>query len=256
MVDDGDAIAQPLGLFHVVRRQHDGASAGAKHANELPQLAASLGIEPRRWLVEKEQLWIADERARERETLLLSAGQRAHACARFLLELYERNHLFDLATAIVEAAKEPHRLSHSELFRELCLLQLNAKQLAKLALLGGPAPAEHLDLARRGLEQALADLDRRGLARAVRPEQPKALPRSYLEIECVDSHHITVSLVELANGEGGCRRCHRRTHGRCTTNVGADVGVACGAVTRRRGGRAGSAVGTAGFDVEVPVALA
>src|SRR5687768_14956046 len=85
MIDDGDAIAQTLGLLHVMSRENDGASAGAKDADELPELSARLRIEARRRLVEKQKLRIADERAGERETLLLSAGQRADARPRFLL---------------------------------------------------------------------------------------------------------------------------------------------------------------------------
>ena len=38
-----------------------------------------------------------------------------------------------------------------------------------------PAAAEDLDIARRGRQQSFEDLDGRGLARAVRPEQAEAL---------------------------------------------------------------------------------
>src|SRR5688500_9075749 len=146
MVDDRDPIAQTLGFFHVMRRQHDGAAAGAKHANELPELPARLRDEARRRLIEEEELRITYECARERETLLLSSGQRADARARLLFELDDRIKLLGLAVLIVYAAKESHCLSHGERLRVLRLLKLIAKQLLKLTLIGGTALSEHIDL--------------------------------------------------------------------------------------------------------------
>src|SRR5687768_11032183 len=186
VVDDRDAVAQTLGLLHVVRRQDDRATAGAEHADELPKLPARLRIEPRGRLIEKEELRITNERARECETLLLSAGERSDTRARLLFELHERDHLRDVPTPIVEAAKEAHRLSHGKLLRELRFLKLNAEQLSKVTLIGGPAPPEHLDLARCRGDQPLANFDRGGLAGAVRPEKAKAFAGPHFKIEPID----------------------------------------------------------------------
>ena len=40
LIDDGDAIAQTLGLIHVMRRQHDGAVSGAESVDNIPELPA------------------------------------------------------------------------------------------------------------------------------------------------------------------------------------------------------------------------
>ena len=64
-----------------------------------------------------------------------------------------------------------------------------------------PAPAEHLDLARVGRGQALADLDGRRLAGAVGPEQAEALAAADLEVEAVDGDDVAVGFAELADDE-------------------------------------------------------
>jgi hypothetical protein len=58
-----------------------------------------------------------------------------------------------------------------------------------------PPKAEELDLTAVGREQALADLDRRGLAGPVGPEQPKALSRRDLQVEA--GHGMDVAVVFL-----------------------------------------------------------
>ena len=50
----------------------------------------------------------------------------------------------------------------------------------------GDVDAEHADLAVVGRSQALEDLDGRGLAGAVRPEQPEDLARRDIEVDAVD----------------------------------------------------------------------
>ncbi len=79
VIDDRDAVAQNLGFVHVVRREHDRAAVRLEVGDQIPELAARLRIETGGRLVEKEQVGIADDRAREREPLLLSARQLADA---------------------------------------------------------------------------------------------------------------------------------------------------------------------------------
>ena len=44
VIDDGQAIAQAFGFVHVMRRQQDRASGLLEFANDVPELAAALGI--------------------------------------------------------------------------------------------------------------------------------------------------------------------------------------------------------------------
>ena len=77
------------------------------------------------------------------------------------------------------------------------------EQLAQLAIVGAPAPAEDHDLAGVGLGEALADLDGGGLAGAVGSEQAEALARTDLEVEAVDGDDVAVGFAELAEEERG-----------------------------------------------------
>ena len=74
-VDDGDPIGEALGLLHEVRDQQDGHAPVADRLDQLPRLAAGLRVEAGRQLVEDRDLGIADQGQRDREPLLLPAGQ-------------------------------------------------------------------------------------------------------------------------------------------------------------------------------------
>jgi len=75
VVHDRHAIRETLGFFHIVCRQEDRAAGALELVDEIPELPAGLRIEPRRRFVEEQEVRIADERAREREALLLSPGE-------------------------------------------------------------------------------------------------------------------------------------------------------------------------------------
>ena len=90
VIHDRELVAQALGLIHVVRRQQDRPAGLLEFLDQVPQLPPCLRIETGRRFVEKEQIGIADERAGEREALLLAAGQIADPGRALLLELHER----------------------------------------------------------------------------------------------------------------------------------------------------------------------
>ena len=64
--------------------------AALELVDQVPELAARLRVEAGGRLVEEEQLGIADQRAGEREPLLLPARQRADARVALLLQLHQR----------------------------------------------------------------------------------------------------------------------------------------------------------------------
>ncbi len=63
-VDDRDAIAEPLGFFHVVRRVDDGAAVAVQRLDVLEDLVARLRIDADRRLVEQQQLGIVHDAPR------------------------------------------------------------------------------------------------------------------------------------------------------------------------------------------------
>ena len=79
VVHNRHAVAQPLGLIHIVRGQDDGATGLLQAIDQVPQVTPRLRIKPRCRLVEKQQLRIADQRAGHRQPLLLASRESAHA---------------------------------------------------------------------------------------------------------------------------------------------------------------------------------
>jgi hypothetical protein len=62
VVDDGDAVAQFLGFFEIMRGEHDGDAAGVQLADIVPQLLAQFDVDARRRLVEHEDRRRMDHR--------------------------------------------------------------------------------------------------------------------------------------------------------------------------------------------------
>src|SRR5882762_3353701 len=206
VIHDGHAITQALGFLHVVRREEDRPARHLELADDLPQLAPRLRIEPSRRFVEKEQLGPADERARHGEALFLATRERRHARAAFFLELHEREDFVDRVGATVERAEQRDRLGHGEFVGELRLLQLNAESLAQGAPFGAVAPrcAQHLDLAAVRWCQAFQDFDGGGLARSIRSEQAEALAGGDGQVEPRHGGDVAVALDQTDATDGGC----------------------------------------------------
>jgi hypothetical protein len=178
-----------------VRGQHDGAAGALELLDELPQLAAGLGIEPGGGLVEEQQLRVADQRAGEGKALLLAAGQRADPGAALLFQLHEADDAIHRRAVAEEAAEQSHGLLDGELVRQLRLLQLDAEALLQRAGVGVPVHAQHLEIAGVARRQALAHLDGGGLAGAVGAEQSEAFAGEDLEVDAIDRDHIAVGLA-------------------------------------------------------------
>ncbi len=70
-LDEGDLVAELVGLAHVVRRQHDRDPLLAAEPRDVGAHAhGDVGIETERGLVEEEELRLVDQRLGERDALL------------------------------------------------------------------------------------------------------------------------------------------------------------------------------------------
>ncbi len=105
-VDDRDPVAEPRRLFHVVGGEQDRPPALLEPLDDLPDLAARGRVEPGGRLVEEQHLGVADQRAGERQALLLAAGELAHERPPLLLEADEGERRRRFETVAVEAAEE------------------------------------------------------------------------------------------------------------------------------------------------------
>ena len=198
MVHDRDAVAQPLGLLHVVGGQQDRAPARAKARDQIPELPPRLRIQARGRLVEEQQLGLADQRAGQRQPLALAAGELTDPGLGLLPELDQVDHLAGRRAAPIEAPEETDGLGDGELLRELGLLERDPEQGAERAIVAAPPPTQDDHLAGVGGRQAFADLDRGGLARAVGAEQAEALAGADLEVETGHGDDLSIGLAEAA----------------------------------------------------------
>src|SRR4051812_33041030 len=146
-----------------MRREQDRAAIRPEPLEHVPELPAGLRVQTGRGLVEKEQIRIACERARDREPLLLPARQRPDPAAAFALERDDVEQLTDLPSAPVKGPEQAQHLLDRQLVAELCLLQMDAEPFAQLTLAGFPAESENFDAASVRREQPLQNLDRRRL---------------------------------------------------------------------------------------------
>ncbi len=100
VIDNGDAVAELVGLFHVVRGEQHGEVARLSEVVEhLPDGDAGDGIEAGGGLVEKKDVWIVDEASRDFKTAAHSAGERLGLRAAPLDEVDGLEHFRDVLLA-------------------------------------------------------------------------------------------------------------------------------------------------------------
>jgi hypothetical protein len=127
MIHDRNAIAESRRFLHVVGGEKHRPSARLQSLDNLPRLMPRLRVEPGRGLIEEQQLRIADQRAPERQPLLLSAREIAHVIRGLLFETNQSKHFWNALAPRVEAAEERDDLDDAQLLGELRFLKLNAK---------------------------------------------------------------------------------------------------------------------------------
>ncbi len=181
VVDDDDAVAQPLGLFHVVRRVEQRLAAAAQLLEVVEDGVAALRIDADGRLVEDQDVGVVDQRggdveaplhaAAEGRRLVLGAIGQADQLQRRVDALAQQR-----AGEAVERAEQlqvgggAEVLVDRELLRHDADAALGARAvLGQLA--GAHAPLADEDPAAVGGDQAAEHRHRRRLAGAVRPEQ-------------------------------------------------------------------------------------
>src|SRR5262245_20830548 len=195
VLDDRDTIAQPFGLLHQMRGEEHRLAARADAAHQLPDGAPRLRIEPGGQLVEEHDVRIVDERERDEEPLLLTAGQRHEPRVALVgeTELFEEPHAVGPRSS-VERSPEIDGLPHFDPLLELRLLELNADALLERIDVAKWIEAEDRDRSAIRDTQALDALERRGLAGAVRSDQAEDLAVVDLERHLVDGDRPAVGL--------------------------------------------------------------
>ena len=171
-----DPVAEVLGLVHRVGGEHDGDAAVAQLADHRPGRRARVRVHARGRLVEEHQRRLADQRERERQALLLTARHAPHERAPRVVETDELQQPLGVVGIVVVGGEELERLE-----RAARPGRARPPAASRRCAVAGAAPSRHgstpedAHLAGVGAAVALEDLDRRGLARAVRSEQAEDL---------------------------------------------------------------------------------
>ena len=106
VVDDGDAVAELVGLVHVVRGQEDGEIAlGLDLAQHLPDRHPRHRVEAGGGLVEEEDPRLVHEAAGDLHAPAHAAGEVLHRSRPPLGELHGREQLVDQPDALAPAAR-------------------------------------------------------------------------------------------------------------------------------------------------------
>jgi hypothetical protein len=129
-VEERDAVTEPLGLLHEVGDQQDRDAALAHLLDQVPGVAAGLGIKAGRHLVEHGEPGPADERQGDRQALLLAAGERAIVVTALVGEPEGFEQLVDVGRVGVERPVQSEDLADLQLGGQGACLQLHAHEQA------------------------------------------------------------------------------------------------------------------------------
>ena len=181
VVHHGDAVAEPLGLVHVVRDEDDRRAAVAGKLDQLPGLAARDRIEPLGQLVEEDELRTVHERKGEEEPLALTARERSERLPKQRLETpgaaSSRQSTASSASRANSRRASPTRSRSGSAEVWSCAPSSGRSRRA----LASRVEPEHLDASGVAMAQALEDLHRRRLSGAVAAGDAEDLARSRRE---------------------------------------------------------------------------
>ena len=209
---DHHPVAQSLGLVHVMRGQQHRGAVGAERADARPQRMAHRRVEPRRRLVEDQQLRPVDQRRRHGEATPEAARQPLCQHIGVASQIEEVEQLLDPrlergATHCMEAAEHAEVLARRQRLDHDAVLQRHAESAPNGAGLASDVHAEHPD--RTGIRpgDAVDHTQRRRLARAIGPEKPKALALRHVEIK-IGNHRAAAKPLDHATrlDDGGRSR--------------------------------------------------
>ena len=213
-VQQHDVAREPARLAEIVRRHHDLDAARGDRADDVLDRLGRGRIEARGRLVEKQDLRIARERARQREPLLLAAGQAARRAV-------ARARRARPAPAVRRCAPRIARRAAA---------RAHSAILAAGAAPEHGRPLEHDGAPRRrrllappqvtrpavGAISPMASAQQRGFARAVRADQTVGAPAANVSEDAIEDRHRAGaqrrrSSNTIGRSDDGCAHGHPAT---------------------------------------------
>jgi len=212
VVDEGDAVTQPLGLLEVVGGEQDRRALAVDPLDVLPQLEAQLDVDSGGGFVQDQQPRPVHERAGEGDPTLHAAGEKACALVALVGQREDLEQLGRARPAVAlghpeVAAVIVERLLDGEKEVQVELLGGQADALARLTVVVDRVVAEDLDRPRGRARQPGRAVDQGRLAGPVGSEQAEEVTGSDLQRDVLERlGPRRIALDEVLDGERGRRR--------------------------------------------------
>ena len=192
--DDGDAVAEALGLLHEMRGQQHGLAARANLAHQIPDGAPGLGIEAGRQLVEQHDVGIVNERERDEEPLLLPARERHEPGLPLVGETETLEQGVSIHGMRIERRPQVNRFATLIRFWSCACCSCTPTFCCSVrASRIGSSDSTEID-PRSGTPQPFDALHRRRLAGAIRTDETEDLALLDVERHIVDGDGLAVGL--------------------------------------------------------------
>ena len=188
--------------------EEHGAALPAERDDEFAHRLRGVGIEPRGRLVEEEDAWLVQRRARDRHLLLHAARERRDRLAAPLPQAHEPKEALSLRVRgrLVQAVqrREEHQVVPGRLaLVHARLLGEDADRRADLGVVLPEGVPRDLGAAGGRRDECAQQAQRGRLARAVRPEVAEHLALAHLEVDAIDRGEQAELLRELVGAEDG-----------------------------------------------------
>src|ERR1700687_767368 len=180
VIDDYNAVAEALGLFHIVRGVDEGFAALLQGLEIVKNGIAALRIDTDRRLIEQKNLRIVQQGRRQIQTPLHASAERFHFVAGAIRESHQVQDVVDClfcfrAGERVKRRKKSQIVAGGELVVKRHVLRDESDlQLDRIGITLNLLAFDE-DFAGIRAQQSRNDGDSRRLAGAVRPEQPDGL---------------------------------------------------------------------------------
>src|SRR5579859_4606569 len=218
VVDDGDPVAV-LGLVHIVRGEEDrDVLALLQVVDVLPDRHPGLRVQTHRGLVEEQHPRRVQQAAGDLQPPLHPAGVGGHHVAAPVPQADHLQHLAQpgLESGLrhpVQVGVETQVLLPRQVVVQGRVLEHQPDVAAYSVAFPYHVVACHPGGTRGGIRQGAQDLDRGGLAGAVRAEKPEGLPGRDLEVDAADGIDLAVLLGQRADLDG-----LRHTYASCSVS--------------------------------------
>src|SRR3569833_3100295 len=207
----GDTAAPRLGFFQIMRGQEDGMPFTVEAADEFPQRAAQVDVDPGSRLVEYDDRRLVHQRLGHQQATLHATRQVLRVLVGMLGKIEVMHDLVDPAVVVLEtkvAGLDAQGLAHVEEGIVDQFLRHHPERTARLAIVAHNVMAHDGSLAGIGTGESGEDGYQRRLAGAVGPQQAEELAWLDVERHAVQGLGGAETLAQIVDVDGGRRLAH------------------------------------------------